>query len=230
MPASLYGQRSTLGVNDVELHISIEDQVENFPKMRRELINRLGGKNFKKEVKSHKYEWSSRDNRKLQTTTAIDAADSATSIVVSDPGVLNVDDAIMIGTATFVVEAVAGGVNATIRKIAGTQTAAPLGTDVVIIGGATAQGKNADNMVISGFDDYFNFTSIIEDVVDLSGTDHAAMIRGEENSGQLIARKQMELTEKLQRALIVSPRTEDKARKTTTMGGLKYLIDTSERS
>lgn len=226
MPAASYGQRSTMGVSDLNLHISIEDQVVNFPKYRRELLNRLSGKNFKNEVKSHKYEWSARDNRKLQTTIEVDANNSATSIIVSDPGVLNVDDAIQIGSAQFVVESVAGGVNATIRKIAGTQTAAPKGTDVTIIGGATPQGKNADNMVISPFEDYYNFTSIIEDVVDLSGTDHAALIRGEENSGQLIARKQMELTEKLQRQLIVGMRTEDKSRKLTTMGGLKNLIDT----
>lgn len=227
MPAAIYGQRSTLGVNDSELHINIEDQVVNFPKMRRELINRLSGKNFKKDVKSHKYEWSARDNRKLQTTMAVDAADNATVFIVTDPGVFNVDDVFQItGGAQFVVESVAGGVEVTARKIAGTQAAAPLGSDITIIGGATPQGKNADNMVISPFEDYYNFTSIIEDVVDLSGTDHMAMIRGEENSGQLIARKQMELTEKLQRALIMGTRTEDKTRKLTTMGGLKNLIDT----
>jgi hypothetical protein len=227
MPAAIYGQRSTLGVSDLDLHINIEDQVVNFPKLRRELINRLSGKNFKKDVKSHKYEWSARDNRKLQTTMAVDASDSATVFIVSDPGVLNVDDVFqLVGGAQFVVESVAGGVEVTARLLAGTQAAAPLGSDVVIVGGATPQGKNADNMVISPFEDYFNFTSIIEDVVDLSGTDHAAMIRGEENSGQLIARKQMELTEKLQRQLLVGIRTEDKSRKLTTMGGLKNLIDT----
>lgn len=227
MPSSLYGQRSTLGVSDLDLHISIEDQVENFPRYRRELLNRLSGKNFNKEVKSHKYEWSNRDNRKLQTTVAVDAADSATVMIVADPGVFNVDDVFqMPGGAQFVVESVAGGVEVTFRKIAGTQVAAPLGTAVTIVGGATPQGKNADNMVISGFEDYYNFTSILEDVVDLSGTDHAAMIRGQENSGQLIARKQMELTEKLQRQLLMGVRYEDKSRKLTTMGGLKNLIDT----
>lgn len=222
-----YGQRSTLGARELDLHINIEDQVVNFPKYRRELINRLSGKNFKKEVKSHKYEWSTRDNRKLQTTLAVAINDSATSMVVADPGVFNVDDVFqMPGGAQFVVEAVAGGINVTFRKIAGTQAAADIGAEMVIIGGGTPQGKNADNMVVTPFEDYYNFTSIIEDVVDLTGTQHAAMIRGEENSGQLIARKQMELTEKLQRQLIAGIRTEDKGRKLTTMGGLKNLIDT----
>lgn len=226
MNPSQYGQRSTLGATDLDLHINIEDEVVKFPKYRRELINRLSGKNFTKEVKSHKYEWSARDNRKLQSTIAVDASDSATVFIAADAGVFNVDDLIQfVGGSQAVVESVAGGIEVTFRMVAGTQIAQPLGKEVTIIGGASAQGKKADTMVVSGFADYFNLTSIIEDVVELSGTENAAMIRGDENSGQLIARKQMELTEKLQRQLIVGKRYEDKSRKLTLMGGLKDLID-----
>lgn len=222
-----YGQRSTLGASDLNLHINIEDEVVKYPKLRRELINRLDGKNFTKEVKSHEYKWSARDNRKLQTTLAVAIADNATVMVVNDPGVFNVDDAFqMPGGAQYVVESVAGGIEVTFRKLTGTQTAQDIGAEMIVIGGATPQGKNADNMIVTPFDDYYNYTSIIEDVVDLSGTEHAAMIRGEENSGQLIARKQMELTEKLQRQLLVGTRYIDKGRKLHTMGGLKNLIDT----
>ena len=226
MNPSQYGQRSTLGATDLDLHINIEDEVVKFPKYRRELINRLSGKNFTKEVKSHKYEWSARDNRKLQSTIAVDAGSSATVFIAADAGVFNVDDLIQfVGGSQAVVESVAGGIEVTFRMVAGTQIAQPLGKEVTIIGGASAQGKKADTMVVSGFADYFNLTSIIEDVVELSGTENAAMIRGDENSGQLIARKQMELTEKLQRQLIVGKRYEDKSRKLTLMGGLKDLID-----
>ena len=226
MNPSQYGQRSTLGATDLDLHINIEDEVVKFPKYRRELINRLSGKNFTKEVKSHKYEWSARDNRKLQSTIAVDASDSATVFIAADAGVFNADDLIQfVGGSQAVVESVAGGIEVTFRMVAGTQIAQPLGKEVTIIGGASAQGKKADTMVVSGFADYFNLTSIIEDVVELSGTENAAMIRGDENSGQLIARKQMELTEKLQRQLIVGKRYEDKSRKLTLMGGLKDLID-----
>lgn len=227
MGNSLYGQKSTFGAQNIDLHISIEDQVTNFPKYRRELINRLNGKNFKKEVSSHKYEWSSRDNRKLQAKLALPLGAAATTMTVDEPGVFNVDDVFqMVGGAQFYVEAVYGGVQVTFRRIAGTQVAQNGNADVTIIGMATPQGKLADNMVISGFQDYYNYTSILEDVVDLSGTEHAAMIRGDENSGQLIARKQMELTEKLQRQLLMGQRTYDASRKQTTMGGLKGLIDT----
>lgn len=222
-----YGQRSTLGATDLDLHISIEDQVVNFPKYRRELINRLDGKNFKNEVKSHKYEWSTRDNRALQSTLAIDLAADATSMVVTDPGVFNVDDIFQLpGGEQHVVEAVAGGISVTFRHIAGNRAAHSAGVTAAIIGGGTPQGKDADNMIVTPFEDLYNFTSILEDVVDLSGTQHKALIRGEENSAQLIARKQMELTEKLQRQIILGSRYEDKGRKLTTMGGLKYLIDT----
>lgn len=226
MPAN-YGQKSTIGASTLDLHINIEDQVVNFPKYRRELINRLNGKNFKKPVKSHKYEWSTRENRKLETTLAVAAAADATSMVVSDPGVFNVDDIFQDPNgAQYIVESVAGGVEVSFRKLSGTQQALDIGDSVSIVGGATPQGKNADNMVTTGFDDLFNYTSIIEDVVDLSGTQHNALIRGEEDSGELIARKQMELTEKLQRQLVFGIRTKDDARKLTTMGGMKYLIDT----
>jgi len=226
MNGSQYGQRSTLGATELDLHINIEDEVVKFPKYRRELINRLSGKNFTKEVKSHKYEWSARDNRKLQSTIAVDAASNATVFIAADAGVFNVDDLIQfVGGSQAVVESVAGGIEVTFRMVGGTQIAQPLGNAVTIIGGATPQGKKADTMVVSGFADYYNLTSIIEDVVELSGTENAAMIRGDENSGQLIARKQMELTEKLQRQLIVGKRYEDKSRKLTMMGGLKDLID-----
>ena len=226
MNPSTYGQKSTLGARDLDLHINIEDEIVKYPKYRKELINRLSGANFTKAVKSHKYEWSARDNRKLESELAVAITDSATVFVAKDPGVFNVDDAIQfVGGAVGVVESVAGGIEVTFRIVSGTQTAQDIGASVVIIGGATPQGKKADNMVINGFDDYYNLTSILEDVVDLSGTEHAAMIRGDENSGQLIARKQMELVEKLQRQLIVGVRYQDKTRKLTMMGGIKNLID-----
>jgi hypothetical protein len=223
----VYGQKSTLGASTLDLHINIEDQVVKFPKYRRELINRLDGKNFKSAVKSHKYEWSLRENRPLSSTLAIDAAADATSMVVDDPGVFNVDDLFQDPNGVqYVVTAVAGGINVTFEKLSGTQEALSSGDKVTIIGGATAQGKTADNMVTTGFDDLYNHTSIIEDVVDLSGTQHQSLIRGDENSGELIARKQMELTEKLQRQLVMGIRTKSDSSKRTTLGGMKYMIDT----
>lgn len=224
-----YGQRSTLGARDLDLHINIEDQIVKYPNYRKELIKRLSGKNFKKAVKSHKYEWGVRDNRKLQTTVNVGGGASITVMVVNDPGVFNVDDVFQDADGSqYIVESVGGGVNVTFRHLTGStaQTAIASGETVSVVGMATPQGKVADNMVVTPFVDYYNFTSILEDVVDLTGTEHAAMIRGEESSAQLIARKQSELVEKLQRQLVVGVRSEDKARKLTTMGGMKFMIDT----
>lgn len=229
MHGTQYGQRSTLGARDLDLHINIEDQITKYPKYRKELINRWSAKNFKKAVKSHKYEWGNRDNRKLSTTVNVGGADTITSIVVNDPGVFNVDDVFQDSAGSqYIVEGVGGGVNVSFRHLTGStaQTTMVNNEVVSVIGGATPQGKDADDMVVTPFVDLYNNTSILEDVVDLSGTQHMSMIRGEENSGQLIARKQMELVEKLQRQLIVGVRTNDTARKVTTLGGLKYLIDT----
>jgi len=222
-----YGQRDTLGVAEKTLYLNIEDQVKKYPSLRRELIKRLDGKVFEDEVKSYKYEWSARPNRPLSTTVAVDAADSATSMIVTEPGVFNVDDVFQ-GTngAQFRVTNVGGGVNVTFVKIAGTQAAMPLGSKVAIVNGGTAHGKDADSMVTTGFDDYFNYTSNFEDVIHLSDLDHNAMIRGEEKQAQLVARKNMELTEKLQRAIVLGVRGKDSANKITYMGGIKNMIDT----
>lgn len=229
MPGAQTGQRSTLGARDLDLHINIEDTIEKYPNYRKELIKRLSGKNFSKPVKSHKYEWGVRDNRKLQTTVNVGGNSSITVMVVNDPGVFNVDDVFQDDAGSqYIVESVGGGVNVTFRHLTGStaQTSIASGETVSVIGAATPQGKVADDMVVTPFVDYYNFTTILEDVVDLTGTQHKSMIRGEENSGQLIARKQSELVEKWQRQLVVGVRMEDKARKLTTSGGMKFMIDT----
>ena len=230
MDASVsYGQRSTLGASDADLHINIEDQITKFPKYRRELLNRLSGKNFKKSVDSHKYEWSTRDNRKLETTVVNGTSASGTTITVADAGVFNVDDVFQMPNGSqFYVTSVAGGTMVSFRKLPGGPNQAVIagGETVTIVGMATPQGKDADSMVVKGFDDLYNYVSNFEDVVDLSDMENAAMIRGEEGSGALIARKEMELGEKLQRALIAGIRFKDETYKQTGMGGLKYLIDT----
>lgn len=224
-----YGQRSTLGARELDLHINIEDQITNYPKYRKELINRLDGKNFKKPVKSHKYEWGIRENRKMATTVNVGCAADGTTIVVNDPGVLNVDDVFQDSAGSqYIVESVGGGVNVTFRHLTGStaQTTIVNNEAITVVGMATPQGKNADNMVVTPFVDLYNFTTILEDVVDLTGTQHKSMIRGEEGSDDLIARKQMELVEKWQRQMVVGIRMEDKARKLTTSGGIKFMIDT----
>lgn len=225
--AAQYGQRSTLGASDYSLYINIEDQVMKYPDPRRELLKRLNGKNFKSEVKSHEYRWSIRDNRPIKAKLALALPAATMTATVDVPGVFNKDDLIQDKNGTqYVVEAVAGGVVLTLRTIHGTKQALAAGDELVIVGGATPQGADADNMVATGFSDLYNYTSNFEDVIELSDVQHNALIRGEENSDELIKRKLMELSEKLQNSIIAGVRTKDDARKITTMGGMKFFIDT----
>lgn len=229
--SSQYGQRSTLGVSDSNLHIEIEDQITKFPDPRRELIKRLSGKNFKNAVTSHKYEWSTRDNRAVKATLALPLAADAYTMTVAEPGVFNKDDIFQDKNGVqYVVESVAGGVVVNFRLLSGTKLAlassSPTEKVLKIVGGATPQGADADDMVTGNPADLYNYVSNFEDVVDLSDMEHASLLRGEEGSGALIARKEMELTEKLQNSIIAGIRTKSDAYKVTTMGGMKNLIDT----
>ncbi len=222
---SNYGQGSTFEANDKELFLNIEKEIAKYPNPRMELVKRIGS--FDQAVTSHKIEWSIKDNRPVKALIVNGAAAGAGSFTVDTPGVFNVDDLIQLPLGEQrIVTQVNGGVQIISKAWVGTTEAVAGGAVIRRIGGATAQGKVADNMVTHGYGDLFNYTSILEDVVDLSGTQHNALIRGRENSGQLIARKQMELAEVWQSQMVVGKRNKDDVTKTTTVGGLRDLIDT----
>jgi hypothetical protein len=228
MSSAQYGQKSTLGASEKALYINIEDQITKFPNPRIELLKRLNGKNFKNEVKSHKYEWSLRDNRPIKAKVVnLTVASGATSMIVDEAGVFNKDDMFRKPSGELcIVTSVTGGVNVAFKHWAGTPEALVAGAELTVVGGATPEGADADNMVTTGFEDLYNYTQNFEDVVELSDVQHASLIRGDENSGELLARKERELAEKLQNTLIIGQRVKDDASKTYTMGGLKYMIDT----
>lgn len=224
---AIYGQQSTMSATDSNLHIAIEDLIQDYPDWQFPLLKRLSGKVFKKAVTSHKYEWSERDLRKVKSTVAsATVAADATQFYVADAGVFNVDDVLQKPDGEVViVTAVAGGVLLTVEHWSGTPETMVLGETVKRIGVASPQGKDADDMVITGPRDLFNYTQIFEDVINLSGTEHEAMIRGDENQAQLVERKEKELMEMLQAALFVGNRAINKQVKRSTMGGIKFFID-----
>lgn len=225
---SIYGQKSTLSASDATLHINIEDQIVKYPDWQFPLLKRWGPSVFSNSVTSHKYEWTEREMRPIVAKVAsATVAAGATTFYVDTAGVFNVDDVVQKPHGEIViVTAVAGGTLLTVKAWTGTPETMVLGETVKRVGIATAQGKKADNMVITGTQDLYNFTQIFEDVVELSGSQRYALIRGDESQSQLISRKQMELAEMLQLALLVGGRNKDTATKTYTMGGLKYFIDT----
>jgi hypothetical protein len=221
-----YGQRNTTSASEKELYINIEKNVRKFPAMRREVVQRLDGSVFEKDVTSHRYDWSIRPNRPMRAKLAQAVSQAATTLIVDTPGVFNVDDVISLGGQQARVAVVTGGDTLTVAALPGeTLPASDIGTDVFIISGGTPHGKKADTMVTTGYEDLFNYVGNFEDVVDISSTDHASNVRGRENSAKLITRKQMELTEKLQRAIVFGKRAKDNAQDITYMGGMKNMID-----
>jgi hypothetical protein len=225
---SIYGQQSTFSASDSALHIGIEDLITKYPDWQFPILKRWNSNVFKGQVKSHKYEWTERDLRPV-TAKVVDltVANNATSFIVDTPGVFNVDDVLRKpGGEQVIVTAVSGGVNLTVSPWTGTPEAMVAGNTVSRVGVASPQGKDADNMVIVGTEDLYNYTQIFEDVVELSGTQRNSLIHGDENSSELIERKHKELAEMLQTALLVGTRRKDAGAKRTTLGGLKFFIDT----
>lgn len=228
MDKAIYGQQSTFAASDQTLHINIEDQITKYPDWQFPILKRWNSKVFKAPVKSHKYEWTERDLRPV-TAKVADAtvASDATSFTVDTSGVFNVDDVLRKPDGEqVIVTAVSGGVSLTVSHWAGTEEAMKKDDVVTRIGVASPQGKDADDMVIVGTEDLYNYSQIFEDVVHLTGSQRHALIHGDESASELISRKQKELMEVLQTALLVGSRNKDTADKRYTLGGLKYFIDT----
>lgn len=228
MDNSIYGQQSTLSATNEALHINIEDQIVKYPDLSFPILKRWNSKVFKAAVKSHKYEWTEREARptKAKVASATVGAND-TSFYVDRSGVFNVDDVLQKPHGEVViVTAVSGGTLLTVTPWTGTPEAMSLGDTVIRLGVASPQGKDADDMVIQGTQDLFNYTQIFEDVVHLTGTQREALIHGDETQADLIERKHKELLEVMQNSFILGKRNLDVATKRYTLGGLKYFIDT----
>lgn len=233
MDHTVYGQLSTLAANDETLRIATADLLKKYPDWQFPLLKRWSGKVFADldiKVSSHKVSWTERDLRpvKAKVASATVAAD-ATEMYVDTAGVFNVDDKLRCKETgeVMIVTAVSGGTLLTIKRAWGGSAAVmALGYTVYRQGTATPQGKDADNMVVTGNDDLYNYTGIYEDVVELSGTQHNSLIHGVPNSAQLLDEKQKELMEGLQADLVLGVRNINKAEKRHSLGGFKNFIDT----
>lgn len=226
--STIYGQQTTLAAREDNLRINIESAIKSYPDWQFPLLKRLNSSIFGSEIKSHKYEWSERDLRPVvaKVASATVAAD-ATTFYVDTAGVFNVDDVLQKPDGEqMIVTSVAGGTLLTVSHWSGTTETMVLGETVKRIGVASPQGKDADDMVIVGTEDLYNYTQIFEDVVHLSGSQRESLIRGDEKQAQLITRKQKELMEVLQTTLLLGQRAKNNEEQRYSMGGLKYFIDT----
>lgn len=232
MPAA-YGQVSTYSDSSLgNLHISIEDLVGKYPKKDFPLLNRLNGKIFDKEVDNPKYQWKEEVLRPTKDVleSAISST-SATTITATTSGVFNVDDIILIDSEYMVVTAVSGGVTLTVVRGWNSTAATHLDAATMLrVGVAAPEGADADGPVTQALSDLYNMTQIFEDVVQLTGTEEEAFLyrtnEGNDNASNQITKKQQELMEMLQTAIILGVRNDDTATKRRSMGGIKFLIDT----
>ena len=236
MPAAVYGKTDTYanasaGLNN--LHISIEDLVGQYPKKQFPLLTRLDGSNFEKEVNNPKYEWKEESLRPTSDALAANiTSTSATTVVATTAGVFNVDDVIQLGGEQMIVTGVnADGVTLTVIRGWAQTTAATASSGATIyrIGIAAPEGKDADGAVMQPLSDLYNYTQIFEDVVDMSGTELKSFLYkttdGSSNSSNAITKKQQELMEMLQTALLLGRRGQDLTGKRRTLGGLKFFVD-----
>lgn len=231
MGQASYGQQSSLAATDANLRINIEDLVAKYPDFMFPALKRLNGKIFTKEVLSHKYEWTERDHRALKAKLVnATLTDSATAAIVDTAGVFNKDDIVLNKRTSerLLVSAVAGGVNLTFeRGFQGTTAAAMVANDdLVRIGVSGARGALADHAVRNGADDLFNFTQIFEDTVEMDDSTYKGFVHGEENQADGVSRVQQELMEQLHLNLFMGLRYKDSLNKRTTLGGVKFFVDT----
>lgn len=232
--AAVYGKSTTYNETTLgSLKVSIEDLVGRYPKKDFPLLNRLNSKVFEKEVDSVKYEWKEENLRPVKDVLgAAITSTSATTITVTTAGVFNVDDVIQIGSEQMIVTGVAtNGIDLTVSRGWASTTAATalIAATAYRIGVAAPEGKDADGMVRQPFTDLYNRTQIFEDVVEMSGTEEQSFIYrtndGDTNSSNQITKKQQELMEMLQTAILLGRRGDDGISR-RSMGGLKFFIDT----
>lgn len=224
-----YGRQTTFDATDQTLHINIQDLVGKYPDWQFPILKRWNGNVFQGQVKSHKYEWKERDLRPLTAKITASALAGATTLFVDVAGVFNVDDVLRKPSGELVIVTAIGGtgnLTLTVTPWTGTPEALNVNNVVSRVGVAAPQGKDADNMVIVGTENLFNFSQIYEDVIDLSGTQRNSLIHGDENSSQLIERKHKELAEMLQTSLLFGVRHQNVGSERSTLGGLKFFIDT----
>lgn len=227
--ANQYGMLNPTVVNESQL-VRIDSPLRKYPDYRLEVLKRLNGGVFSKlgvEVNSHKIDWSAQANKKMRSELASQYT-TGNSFSVRDAGVFNVDDVIQVGDAQAVVTAVDSGVVVYFDLLPGESAIGTkaIGTPVFIVSGGTPHGKDADDMISRGFDDYFNYAGNFEDVVNASDIYQASKVRGLARVPKQISDKKKELMFKLNVASVFGRRGKDNVKDATYMGGYKDLIDT----
>lgn len=226
------GQKSTYTATDSNLRINIEDLVVKYPDYKFPALKRLSGNVFKKEIQSHKYEWSERDLRPISAKVVSEVNIGAVNFTVNTAGVFNLHD-VAENKRTgerMLVTAVSGGVNLQVER--GFQATSALGDDliegdvIVRVGVAAPAGAASRPAITIGSDDLYNYTQTYTDTVFMSDSQYKGFVHGDETQTDSISRIQQELMESLHIDLFTGRRYRNAAQKISTMGGMKYFVDT----
>jgi hypothetical protein len=227
-----YGQKSSFTATDANLHINIEDLVVKYPDYKFPALKRLSGKVFKKEILSHKYEWTERDLRPILALVVSEVGKSAVSVTVDTAGVFNYHDVVENKRTgeRMLVTAVSGGINLTVER--GFQSTSAVGSaliegeTLVRVGVAAPEGAATRPAITIGSEDFYNYTQTFTDTVFMSDAMYKGFVHGDETQTDAIQRIQQELMESLHISLFTGRRYRNAAQKISTMGGMKYFVDT----
>lgn len=228
---STYGQKSSFSATDANLRINIEDLIVKYPDYKFPILKRLNGNIFKKDVLSHKYEWSEQDLRPVRAGVVNQITAAATAVALDTAGVFKADDVALnprTGEKLLVTGNAGGGTLLTVeRGFEGTTAAVVIETDELVrIGTAAPEGgKSGEGLTIDG-DDLYNYTQIFKDILEMSDGQHKGFIRGDETKTDGVQRVQQELMEGLAASLLVGHRYRNASQKRTTLGGIRYFVDT----
>lgn len=229
--SAIYGQKSSFSSNDSNLSFNIEDLIQKYPDYKFPILKRLNGSGFKKEVLSHKYEWSEQDLRPVKAGVVNQIAAGGSSVAVDTPGVFKTDDVAMnprTGEKLLVTAHAGGGTLLTVeRGFEGTLAAIIIEADELVrIGTAAPEGaRSGEGLTVNG-DDLYNYTQIFKDIVEMSDGQHKGFIRGDETKTDQVQRIQQELMEGLASSLLIGHRYRNAAQKRSTLGGVKFFVDT----
>lgn len=231
MGQTVYGQKSSFSATDANLRINIEDLIEKYDDFKFPALKRLGAGIFKKDVLSHKYEWSERDLRPIKAGVTNQVTAAATAIAVETPGVFNVNDVALnprTGEKLLVTSVEGGGELINVeRGFESTLAAIIIEADTLVrVGKAAPEGAEFGTAITVSPDDLYNYTQIFDDTVEMSDGQYKGFIRGDETQSEGIQRVQQELMEGLHLSLFIGNRYRNAAQKRSTLGGFKYFADT----
>lgn len=231
MATSIYGQKSSFSASDANLRINIEDLITRYEDYKFPILKRLNGSIFKKDVLSHKYEWSEQDLRPVKAGVVNQITAAGASVAVDAAGVFKVDDVAMnprtLEKVLVTAQSGAGTLLTIERGFEGTLAAIMVESDELVrVGTAAPEGaRSGEGLTLDG-DDLYNYTQIFKDIVEMSDGQFKGFIRGDETKTDAIQRVQQELMEGLASSILVGNRYRNAAQKRSTLGGIKNMVDT----